>query len=133
MNTGDPSGVIRLRGRISCRRDGEGPLGLILAGGTVDSPDGAVQLAFACRAPADMPATLDDVTVEKLGERQYRISSGGRVWALPAIAHVHREIAGAFYKALPPRPVPWRKRLFWRVMLLLAAHRPGRWFLLRAG
>jgi len=47
------------------------------------------------------------------------------------VAHIHREVAGAFYKALPPRPVPLRKRLFWRVMLGLAATSAGRWLLLR--
>jgi hypothetical protein len=123
--------VVRFLGWISCRRDGEGPLGLILVGRTKDRPDEAVQMAFACPAPIDLPEALEDVSVERLGPRQYRLTSGDRSWTLEGVAHIHREVAGAFYKALPPRPVPLRKRLFWRVMLGLAATGVGRWLLLR--
>jgi hypothetical protein len=126
------SQTIRFRGWISCRRDGEGPLGLILVGRAHDRPDEAVQLAFTCAAPVDMPEALEDATVERLSARQYRVSSGDRSWTLDAVSHLHREVAGAFYKALPPRAVPWRKRLFWRVVLALAANPMGRWLLLRA-
>jgi hypothetical protein len=122
---------VRFPGWISCRRDGEGPLGLILVGRTQDRPEEAVQMSFACRAPADMPDALEDATVTRLGPRRYRISSGARSWTLDAVAHVHREVATAFYKALPPRPVPLRKRLFWRTLLALAANKYGRRLLLR--
>ena len=124
-------GVVRFLGWISCRRDGEGPLGLILVGRTKDWPDEAVQMAFACAAPADLPEALEEVTVERLDPQHYRLTSGNRSWTLEGVAHIHREVAGAFYKALPPRPVPLRKRLFWRVMLGLAATGVGRWMLLR--
>jgi hypothetical protein len=40
-------------------------------------------------------------------------------------------VADVFYEAIPPRPVPWRKRLFWRVMLGLARLRIGQRLLLR--
>ncbi|MEJ1964447.1 MAG: hypothetical protein WDO56_24045 [Gammaproteobacteria bacterium] len=124
--------VVRFRGWISCRRDGEGPLGLILVGHTSQHRrDEAVQIAFSCPAPADIPDALEDARVEFLGDNQYRLTSGGKSWALQGAAHVHREVAGAFYKALPPRPVPLRKRLFWRVMLALAANPLGRKLLLR--
>jgi hypothetical protein len=125
------SEVVRFPGWISCRRDGEGPLGLILVGRTQDRPEEAVQMAFTCPAPLDMPDALDDVTVTRLSPRQYRISSGRKSWTLDAVAHVHREVATTFYKALPPRPVPLRKRLFWRLVLALAANPAGRWLLLR--
>jgi hypothetical protein len=125
------SGIVRFPGWISCRRDGEGPLGLILVGRTKDRPDEAVQMAFACPAPVDLPEALEEATVERLGPRQYRLSSGDRSWTLDGVAHVHREVASAFYKAVPPRPVPFRKRLFWRVMLGLANTAAGRWLLLR--
>jgi hypothetical protein len=124
-------GVVRFLGWISCRRDGEGPLGLILVGRTKDRPDEAVQMAFACPAPIDVPEALEEATVERIGPRQWRLTSGGRSWTLEGVAHIHREVAGAFYKALPPRPVPLRKRLFWRVMLGLAATSLGRRLLLR--
>ncbi len=89
-------------------------------------------MAFACAAPADLPEALEDASVERIGPREYRISSGEQSWALHGTAHLHRDVASVFYKALPPRPVPWRKRLFWRVMLALAANPVGRWLLLRA-
>lgn len=120
------AGVIRFLGWSSCRRDGEGPLGLILVGRTADRPDEPVQLAFACPAPPDLPEALEDVAVEQLGPQRYRLVSGHRSWTLEGTAHLHREVAATFYRALPPRPVPWRKRLFWRVMLRLAASPLGR-------
>ncbi|HVY80892.1 MAG TPA: hypothetical protein VG994_07925 [Steroidobacteraceae bacterium] len=124
-------GIVRFSGWISCRRDGEGPLGLILVGRTKDRPDEAVQMAFACPAPVDLPDALEEARVERLGTRQYRLSSGDRSWILDGVAHVHREVASAFYKAVPPRPVPLRKRLFWRVMLGFAGTAAGRWLLRR--
>jgi len=126
-----PRELTRFRGWISCRRDGEGPLGLILVGRTEDRPDETVQMAFACPAPVDMPDALEDVRVERLDEAEYRVTSGDRSWTLPAPVHVHRDVAGAFYKALPPRPVPLRKRLFWRLLLGLASRPLGRRLLLR--
>jgi hypothetical protein len=123
--------LTRFRGWISCRRDGEGPLGLILVGRTEDQPDEAVQIAFACPAPVDMPEALEDVLVERLGPAEYRVTSGDRSWTLLAPMHLHREVSGPFYKALPPRPVPWRKRLFWRVLLGLASRPLGRRLLMR--
>ena len=124
--------TIRFRGWISCRRDGEGPLGLVLVGRTNQHKyEEALQVAFSCRAPDDLPEVLEDATVEFLAGNVHRLTSGDQSWTLQGPAHVHREIAGAFYKALPPRPVPWQKRLFWRVMLGLAAHPMGRKLLLR--
>ena len=117
---------IRFRGWVSCRRDGEGPLGLILVGRTMDRPDEVVHLAFSSRAPGDLPDALEDAIVERVGERRWRVASGGREWLLEGAAHLHREIAGAFYRAIPPRAVPWRKRIFWQVVLKLA-----QWRLLR--
>jgi hypothetical protein len=38
---------------------------------------------------------------------------------------VHRDIAVPFYRAIPPRRVPLVKRIFWRVVLALAATRTG--------
>ena len=124
--------VIRFRGWICCRRDGEGPLGLILVGHTSQHRrDEAVQLAFSGPVPVDMPEALEDARVEFLGNNRHRLTSGDKSWTLNGPVHVHREVAGAFYKALPPRPVPWRKRLFWRVMLGLAANPLGRRLLMR--
>jgi hypothetical protein len=113
--------ALRFRDWSACRRDGEGPLGLIVLGSTVERPGEVVQLAFAGRAPADLPDALENATVERLTERRYRISSGARQWMIDGVAHVHREIGKAFYQAVPPRLVPLRKRVFWRVALTLAS------------
>ena len=123
--------LTRFRGWISCRRDGEGPLGLILVGRTDNQPDETVQMAFACPAPVDLPEALEDVLVERLGATEFRITSGDRSWTLRGPMHVHREVSALFYKALPPRAVPWRKRLFWRVLLGLASRPLGRRLLMR--
>lgn len=135
---GDEPRTIRFRGWISCRRDGEGPLGLILVGRTSQHRrEEAVQIAFSCPAPPDLPEALEDARVEFLGDNRHLLTSGHglggteRSWSLLGAAHVHREVAAAFYKALPPRPVPWSKRLFWKVMLALASNPLGRRLLLR--
>ena len=129
---GEEARTIHFRGWISCRRDGEGPLGLILVGRTSQHRrDEAVQVAFSCPAPVDLPEALEDARIEFLGDRRHRLTSGDKSWTLDGAVHVHREVAGAFYKAIPPRPVPWRKRLFWRVMLGLASTPLGRRLLLR--
>jgi hypothetical protein len=137
-SAGNESRSIQFRGWISCRRDGEGPLGLILVGrvsqnGQSESDqDEAVQVAFTSPAPPDLPEALEDARLDFLGGNQHRLTSGGRSWALNGAAHVHREVASAFYKALPPRPVPLKKRLFWRVMLGLASNPLSRRLLLRS-
>jgi hypothetical protein len=130
--SGDEPRTIHFRGWISCRRDGEGPLGLILVGrASQHRREEAVQIAFSCPAPLDMPEALEDARVELLGDGRHRLTSGDKSWTLAGPVHVHREVAAAFYKAIPPRPVPWRKRLFWRVMLGLAHNPLGRKLLLR--
>ena len=130
--SGDAPRTIHFRGWISCRRDGEGPLGLILVGrATQHRREEAVQIAFSCPAPVDMPEALEDARLEFLSDHRYRLTSGDKSWTLDGSIHVHREVAGAFYKAIPPRPVPWRKRLFWRVMLGLASNPLTRKLLLR--
>jgi len=129
---GEEPRTIHFRGWISCRRDGEGPLGLILVGrATQHRREEAVQVAFSCPAPVDMPEALEDAHIEFLGDNRYRLTSDDKSWTLEGPIHVHREVAAAFYKAIPPRPVPWRKRLFWRVMLALASNPLGRKLLLR--
>jgi hypothetical protein len=96
-----------------------------------DGQDENVKVAFSCPAPADLPAELEDAELELLADNRHRLTSGDRSWSLHGPVHVHREVSSAFYKALPPRPVPWRKRLFWRVMLALAANPLTRRLLLR--
>ena len=84
-------------------------------------------MAFAGAAPADFPQALQDATIERVSEESYRISSGARSWMVNArAAHLHREVAAAFYQAVPARPIRWTQRLFWRIVLALAATAAGR-------
>jgi hypothetical protein len=122
--------LVTFCGEVECRFDGCGPLGLILSGHTTQRPEEVVHLAFAGAAPADFPRTLDNATIEPPSAQSYRISSGARSWTVNArAAHLHREVAAAFYQAVPTPPVRWTQRLFWRIVLALAASAAGRWLL----
>jgi hypothetical protein len=122
--------IVRFRGGVSCRRD-DSPLGLTLIGRTTDRPDELATLAFTGAAPANLPEALEDATVEQVEAGRYRIWSGRREWIFPArSAHLHREVSTTFYRAIAPRLVPWNKRLFWRVVLAMAASPVGRRLLL---
>jgi hypothetical protein len=122
--------IVRFRGGVSCRREA-GLLGLTLIGRTADRPDETATLAFTGAAPENLPEALEDAMVEQMDAGHYRIRSGQREWDVPAgSAHLHREVSNTFYRAIAPRPVPWNKRLFWRVLLGLAANPLGRRLLL---
>src|SRR5205807_1789291 len=89
-------------------------------------PGERTELAFSAAAPADFPEALEGAVIERVGTHQYRIASAPREWLIEATAvHVHRDIAVPFYRAIPPRRVPLAKRIFWRVVLALAATRTG--------
>jgi hypothetical protein len=122
--------IVRFRGGVSCRRD-DPPLGLTLIGRTIDRSDEIATLAFVSAAPEGLPEALEDATVEQIAACQYRIWSGRREWIFAARSvHLHREVSAAFYRAIAPRPVPWNKRLFWRIVLAMAASRFGKSVLL---
>jgi hypothetical protein len=106
-------------------------LGVILTGIGAEAPSERLEIAFAAHAPQGLPGSLGDMRIEKLAARRYRLSSGPREWIVEGAAHVHRDLTGQFATALPARAVPWRKRLFWRVLLALAASRVARGLLLR--
>ena len=130
MASGSPV-KIRFRGVVSCRTDHVGPLGLTLVGRTVGRPDEVACLSLTCAPPAGIPEALEEAEVERIDDHHYRITAGEREWMVSArAAHLHREVAAAFYQAIRPRPAPARKRLFWRLVLTLAA-RPGGLALLR--
>ena len=126
----DTKRIVRFRGGVSCRRE-EGPLGLTLIGRTTDRLDEMATLAFAARAPDGLPEALEDATVEEVEAGRYRIWSGRREWVFPARSvHLHREVSAVFYRAIAPRPVPWKKRMFWNVVMAMAASRLGKRLLL---
>jgi hypothetical protein len=127
----EPYRIATFRGGVSCRRDTKGPLGLTLIGWTSDHPDEKVSLAFSGEAPETLPEVLEDPKVDRIADRRYRIVSAPREWLIDARAiHLHREIAGPFYGAIPPREAPWSKRVFWRVVLGLVASAWGKRLLL---
>jgi hypothetical protein len=122
--------LVQFRGRVDWRRDGCGPLGLILCGRTAHHPRELVHLSFAGAAPEDLPQTLDDAAVARVDDATFSITSGARSWTLSArAAHLHREVAREFYQAVPARPIRWTQRLFWRIVFVLAATSAGRWLL----
>jgi hypothetical protein len=129
--TSEPHRVVTFRGGVSCRRESDGPIGLTLRGLTVEHPDEWVSVSFSGLAPEKLPEVLEDPTVYRIDERRYRIASTPREWIVEAGAvHVHREIAAAFYRAIPPRVAPWTKRLFFRLLLALMANSWGKRILL---
>jgi hypothetical protein len=139
-----PEPLTIFRGAVSATRSRHAPLGLTLTGssaGSASEPGEPTQLAFSGTAPATLPAELSDVTVSQPEGGRYRLSgalaageSGAREhnagergeWQLEArAAHLHHDVGAAFYRALPPRPVPWARRLGWELVLRLAASRAG--------
>ena len=120
-----PEVLVTFHGAVSCRSTLEAP-GLALAGRTAEPGDGEVSLAFNVTSPVQCPETLEDALIERLGAGHYRLRSGAREWLIGARAvHLHRDIAPAFYRAIPPRPAPLGRRLMWRIVLALARSRPG--------
>lgn len=117
--------LIAFAGAVSCTPRAAAP-GLTLSGLSARHPQQPAQLAFSAAAPADLPAQLADVMVEALPGGGYRMASGARSWSLGAGAlHLHRDVGVAFYRALPPRPAPWSRRLLWGAALRLAGNRLG--------
>jgi hypothetical protein len=122
---------LHFKGSVTCQRESAGPLGLTLSGISPEHPGEVVHLAFSGGAPPELPHVLNDVHVERLEPHRYQVSSGGRSWSVTGVPHLHRTVGRAFYAAVPPRPVPLRKRIFWRVALALASSAPGRAVLFR--
>jgi len=119
--------IAKFVGGVSCRRDAESPLGLTLIGRTAQYPDEGVTLAFAASAPVGLPEVLEDPIIERLDASRFRIRAAEREWMLAAPAfHLHRDVTTPFYRAIAPRAVPWSKRLFWRLILSLAASSAGK-------
>lgn len=112
---------LRFTGRVKTRRDPAGPLRLTLSGTTRPSRNETLQISFATVSPPDIPPELQEVEVNQLSDRRYRIASAGHEWMVDGVAHLHRSAGAEFNEALPPRQVPWRKRLLWRALLTSAA------------
>jgi hypothetical protein len=119
-----PRTLAAFSGSVRCGRT---PGALILTGAAADSQQERLILTFVGPNLAAVPDSLQDPAVLALGEHRYRISTPARSWELePRSVHLHRDIGQAFYRAIPPRRVPLRKRLFWGLVLMLAGTRVGR-------
>jgi hypothetical protein len=120
-----PEVLVRFQGRVSCEERREAPQ-LTLRGVRADAERTPVALAFSAAHPEDLPATLEDAVVESLGEGQYAVRSASSSWRFAARAvHLHEDVRRDFYRAIPPRKTPWARRIFFRVVLTLAASRTG--------
>lgn len=116
------------RGSVACRRDVGG---LTLTGCAADAAPDILIVTFIAANVPDLPDSLSAAVVRARDERHYRIVSGDRDWVIEATSvHVHRDVGREFYSAIPPRPVPLKKRFFWRVVLTLAGTRAGQRLLL---
>ena len=117
--------LVRFAGSVTCTR-GAGALGFTLSGTSAAPQSQAVTAAFAAAAPEGLPAVLDAAVIEHAAPGMFRIATPAGEWSVQATtAHVHRDVTAAFYRAIPPRPVPLSKRLFWRLVLALAGSNPG--------
>ncbi|HLK71677.1 MAG TPA: hypothetical protein VKT19_06950 [Steroidobacteraceae bacterium] len=120
-----PETLASFRGTVRCERSSRAHT-LTLSGTSAQGPGEEIALILSASTAVECPHTLEDAVVEQLTGQQYRIRSVAGEWLVEAeAAHLHREVAGAFYRAILPRPAPWRKRLFWRIVLTLAATRSG--------
>ncbi len=119
---------MRLKGAIECRRTGASFVTFI---GHTEGGERAY-VTLAVRAPADLPPRIDDGDVDLLDGGRCRVSMAGREWHLDSRQLlVHRDVSGPFYSALPPRRVPFAKRLLYWIMLTAAGSGPGRRWLSR--
>jgi hypothetical protein len=117
--------VATFRGPVRCL-PGAQLLGLTLVGELAETPGEPALLAFSAPSGPVLPEQLSDLRVERVEPGRYRLASGTREWFLSASAvHLQRDVGAAFYGAIPPRHVPWKKRVFWRVVLALAGSRRG--------
>jgi hypothetical protein len=124
--------VLAFEGPVQVRSDLSGPLGFTLIGrGAGENPE-MTQLAFVCRPPEHIPQQLENVAVHRLSATQFQLYASGLEWTFEAAGvHIHRDVTDVFYKAIPPRPAPFKKRVFWRVVLSLAPTPFGRALLAR--
>lgn len=123
-----PSQVAAFRGPVTCRLTADS---LTLIGAAADSADDRLILTFISPSMAEVPDSLAAAIVRAVDEHHYCIASAsGDLTVEAASLHVHRDIGSVFYRAVPARPAPLGRRIFWRVVLALAGTRAGKRLLL---
>jgi len=80
------------------------------------------KLLLALTGSAQVSAeVLTDLRVETDGAGNYWLRAAEGTFELgPARHFLHRDVSAAFYRVLPPFPVPWTKRALWRALLAIA-------------
>jgi hypothetical protein len=117
------AGQLRFEGPVECRCD-PAASGLTLSG---RSGSGLVHVTLVGTPPPDFPARLESPVLERIADHEYRIASGGDSRTVRARrVFVHCDAREVFCAAVPARPAPLVKRLFWRALLAFAASAPGR-------
>jgi hypothetical protein len=118
------------RGTVICVRETGVSPGLTLRGVSAANVQERLIVTFLGDVPQDLPERLAAPSVQAVDAQCYRIDSPPRQWLIRARAlHVHRDVGAEFFRAVPPRAVPPRKRLFWTVVLAMARSRAGVWLL----
>lgn len=113
-------------GQVSCTRSTGASRSLTLRGVSAGPSRERLIVSFVGVEGDEIPATLEAVRVVTLGARRYQLQSASGEWRIETRAlHVHLDARQVFFRAVPPRPVPLGKRLFWRAVLLLARCRAG--------
>lgn len=114
--------LVEFAGAVTCARSA--PEALTLCGTAIDAPGERLILTFLGIPDGEVPATVTSARVSSAGGQTYQLEGPTQRWTIRARAlHVHRDVRVAFFQAVPPRRVPLGKRLFWRAVLRLAAHR----------
>ncbi len=130
-----PLSTFRFNGSVTSV-SGPGRAGATLLGNIVE-PDGSVtaaELSLSEPGALELPEALRDLTVEALTAQELLLRSGAQEWRARCTTwQLHRDFSSAFFKAVPPRQTPWKRRLGWRVLLGIAGTAPGRWLLSRRG
>lgn len=136
--------TIYFTGAVACQSRVNEALGIVLRGvertSVADISERALEVGFVLPAPHSLPLTLTEVAVEELepaaagagGLRRFAITSAqGRFEIEARSVHVHRDARATFFAAVPPRPAPPARRLFFWLVPRLAASAPGRALLRR--
>ncbi len=118
--------IAAFAGDAVCTQELDAASTLTLRGASAEDPSETLILSFIGSSGADLPAAFAAPSVRQVDAHCYQIDSSSRQWVIHARAlYVHRDVHTAFFRALPPRPVPLGKRLFWRAVLALARRRSG--------
>jgi hypothetical protein len=146
-NLAEPTELLRFDGIVECGRRG-GAIALQLRGAACEAPGGAsggaprgtpregagiTELLFAgLRDPLPaLPAQLHEARVLQVPPSPAAVVTGrtatayrleareGRFELQAHSVQLHREAAAAFFRAVPPAPVPRAVRLGWGVLLAL--------------